>query len=184
MSRAYLLGALHDATERDYTYRLSQNTEKYVDDIASLVESLGFDAWTYREGSNRDIYVVEFSKQVLDAFDVTALDEQRDYVQGYFDADGSVPKSPDARLYIYFAQKNRDDLLEVKRYLGDLGVETGTLHRPSKANAPEYWRFYVSTPSHEAFARKIGSRHPRKRDLLGKKVRSAPRRESGITRTR
>ncbi len=181
MSRAYLLGALHDATERDYTYRLSQNIEEYVDDVASLVESLGFDAWTYREGSNRDIHVVEFNKQVLAAFDVTTLDEQRDYVQGYFDADGSVPKSSDPRLYIYFAQKNRDDLAEVKRYLEDFGIETGTLHRPSKENAPEYWRFYVSTASHKAFAQKIGSRHPRKRDVLGKKVRSTPRRESGIT---
>ena len=181
MSRAYLLGALRDATERDYTYRLSQNTETYVEDVASLVRALGFDAWTYREGSNRDIYVVEFNKRALDTFDVVTRNEKRDYVQGYFDADGSVPKSPDARLYIYFAQKDRTDLLEVKQYLEEFGIETGTLHRPSKANAPEYWRFYVSTTSHNAFAREIGSRHPRKRDVLGKKVRSTPRRESGIT---
>jgi len=60
MSRAYLLGALHDGTERKYTYRLSQNDSEYVETIASLVESIGFDAWTYREGQTRDMYVAEF----------------------------------------------------------------------------------------------------------------------------
>ena len=181
MSRAYLTGALHDATARQYTYRLSQNTRAYVEDIASTVRHLGFDAWMYREGDDRDIHVVEFSKRVLDGFTVTSREEKRDYVRGYFDADGSVPKDPDARLYVYFAQKDKTDLLEVKRYLEEFDVGTGTLHRPSKENAPEYWRFYVSTASHEAFVREIGSRHPRKRDILGKKVRPTPRRESGVT---
>jgi len=181
MSRAYLLGALHDATDREYTYRLSQNVRAYVEDVASMVRELGFDAWTYREGNDRDVHVVEFSRQLLDGFTVTSCEAKRDYVRGYFDADGSVPKDPDARLYIYFAQKDKADLLEVKQYLEEFDIETGTLHRPSKANAPEYWRFYVSTASHKAFARKVGSKHPRKREILGMKVRSTPRRESEIT---
>ena len=100
---------------------------------------------------------------------------------GYFDTDGSVPRDPDARLYIYFAQQDRDDLCEVKQYLADCGIKTGTLHRPSKSADPEYWRFYVSTKSHRRFAEDIGSRHPQKRRILWEKRRSRPRRESGIT---
>ena len=181
MSRAYLLGALHDATVREYTYRLSQNDRDYVEDIASMVDDLGFDAWTYREGRDRNVHVAEFGRQVLDGYNVSSREEKRNYVRGYFDADGSVPKDTDARLYVYFAQQDKADLLEVKEYLEEFDVDTGTLHRPSEETAPDYWRFYVSTASHEAFAEEIGSRHPRKREVLGKKVRSTPRRESGIT---
>ena len=181
MSRAYLQGALHDATEREYTYRLSQNERGYVDDVASIIRELGYDAWTYREGSTRDVHVVEFNTSVLSDFEVSSREEKRDYTRGYFDADGSVPKSPDMRLYIYFAQQDKADLHEVKEYLDEFGITTGTLHQPSEDVAPEYWRFYVSSSSHNEFADKIGSRHPRKRKILGMKVRSTPRRESGIT---
>jgi hypothetical protein len=181
MSRAYLLGALHDATEREYTYRLSQKEPEYVEHIASMVRELGFDAWTYREGSSRDVHVVEFSKAVVEDHAITSVEDKRDYARGYFDADGSVPADADARLYIYFAQKDKEDLAELEEYLEELGVETGTLHRPSKENAPDYWRFYVSASSHERFVAEVGSLHPRKRQLLREKVRSTPRRESGIT---
>ena len=44
MSRAYLLGALHDVTKREYTYRLSQADHEYVERIASLVRDLGSEA--------------------------------------------------------------------------------------------------------------------------------------------
>jgi len=181
MSRAYLLGALHDATEREYTHRLSQKESEYVERIASMVRELGFDAWTYREGSSRDVHVVEFSKAVVEDYAITSVEDKRDYARGYFDADGSVPADADARLYVYFAQKDKDDLAELKGYLEDLGVETGTLHRPSKENAPDYWRFHVSAAAHERFAEEVGSWHPRKREVVREKVRSTPRCESGTT---
>ena len=62
ISKAYLLGALHDATERKLTYRISQKSKSYVVFVASGIRSLGFGAWTYQEGKSRPIYVVEFSK--------------------------------------------------------------------------------------------------------------------------
>ena len=120
------------------------------------------------------MYVAEFDKAIVEDTDVTSEKQKRDYTRGYFDADGSVPNDPEARFYICFAQQDRTNLQEVKRYLEGLGVETGSLHRPSKREAPEYWRFYVSTASHRAFAETIGSWHPRKRRLLREKVRSTP----------
>jgi DNA-binding transcriptional regulator WhiA len=174
MSRAYLLGALHDATEREYTYRLSQKDSQYVETIASIVGDLGFDAWTYQEGKSRDIYVAEFAKTVLNGFEITSTEEKRAYARGYFDADGSVPTDPSARFYVYFAQNDRADLRELKTYLAELDIETGTLHQPSADNAPEYWRFYVSTSSHERFAKEVGSSHPRKRQMLREMRRSMP----------
>jgi DNA-binding transcriptional regulator WhiA len=174
MSRAYLLGALHDATEREYTYRLSQNEQSYVETIASIVEDLGYDAWTYREGQTRDLYVAEFGKHAVQEAEIHTAEEKREYTRGYFDADGSVPRDSDARLYIYFAQNDREDLRAVKRFLKELQIGTGTLHQPSADNAPEYWRFYVSSSSHRHFAEKIGSLHPRKRRVLREKRRSMP----------
>ena len=181
MSRAYLLGALHDSTERKYTFRISQKFEGYVERIANVVNEIGFDAWTYREGRTRDMYVVEFNKAIVENYQINSVDEKRDYIRGYFDTDGSVPKDPDARLYVYFAQRDKDDLLEVKQYLEEFEIETGTLHQPSKEADSEYWRFYVLTESHADFAYEIGSWHPRKSRILREKRRSTPRRESGIT---
>ena len=82
MSKAYLLGALHDATEREYTYRVSQKHSEYVEYLATVVESFGFDAWTYREGSTRELYVVEFSKEVLESVRVETASQKRDYIRG------------------------------------------------------------------------------------------------------
>ena len=174
MSQTYLLGALHDATEREYTYRLSQKGSEYVETIASMVRELGNNAWTYREGSSRDVYVVEFSKRILERCVIETEEDKRNYIRGYFDAEGSVPNDPEARFYVYFAQKDKPDLEQLKIYLEDLGIETGTLHRPSKQNAPDYWRFYVSTASHGRFAEEIGSWHPRKRRMLREMRRSMP----------
>ena len=181
MSRAYLSGAVHDATERKYTYRLSQKSPVYVESIRFLVEGLGFNAWTYREGKTRDLYVVEFSKQILDGLNIGTSKDKCDYARGYFDSDGAVPKSSNVYPYIYFAQSDLTDLEQLQGYLEELNIETGTVHQPSATKAPDYWRFYVSKRSHNRFIDVIGSWHPRKRKLLREMRRSTPRRESGIT---
>ncbi|MBY6293904.1 hypothetical protein GLU60_00750 [Nanohaloarchaea archaeon H01] len=137
MSKAYLKGMLHASTERDYTYRISQNNEELTEILSSIIQDLGFDSWTYEEG-DRGVHVVEFSKKLVDGFEINSKPEKRDYIRGYFDADGSVPKSPDVRFYIYFAQKDRKDLREVRKFLEEFKIETGKLHRPSKKSRPDY----------------------------------------------
>ncbi|MFB6209832.1 MAG: LAGLIDADG family homing endonuclease [Candidatus Nanohaloarchaea archaeon] len=173
MSKAYLKGMLHDSTERDYTYRISQKNRELVEKLSSIINDLGFKSWIYEEGG-RGVHVVEFSKQVLQDFEISSESERKDYVRGYFDAEGSVPKSQDVRFYIYFAQKDEKDLKEVKNFLEEFDINTGKLHRPSKTAKPDYWRFYISSKSHQEFARKIGSWHPRKNQLLREMIQSAP----------
>ena len=164
---------LHDSTERKYTYRISQNNKEFVKKLASMIRGIGFKSWIYEEG-NREIYVVEFSKKVFNGCKVETRKEKRDYIRGYFDSEGSVPKSPEVRFYIYFAQQDKEDLEELKGMLNKLGIQTGRLHRPSKKEDPEYWRFYISTKSHEKFAREIGSWHPTKDQLLREMIQSTP----------
>ncbi len=89
--------------------------------------------------------------------------EKAAYARGYFDAEGGVPRSPDARFYIQFVQKNRADLSQLRSWLGDLGVDCGALHVPSAFVDPDLWRFYVRARAHRVFIERVGSWHPRKR---------------------
>jgi len=82
MTKAYLLGALHDATERKTTYRIAQKSEAYVEFLAEGIRSLGRKAWTYREGQSRNLYVVEFSKSLLKDAKICSRQDRVDYVRG------------------------------------------------------------------------------------------------------
>lgn len=168
--KAYLLGALHDATERDYTYRLSQKSEEYVLMISEKLKGFGYKAWTYKEGKYRSVYVVEFAKRILKPLDIVTKEEKVAYVRGYFDTEGGIPKDLRSRYYIYFAQKDLKDLELVKRYLIDLGIQCGKTHNPSKKVDPIYYRFYVLSKSFNDFARIIGSWHPEKLKYLRMKI--------------
>ena len=165
MSKAYILGALHDGTEAKHTFRIAQKHLSFVQDLANMIKQLGYSAWVYREGSDRNVFVVEFSKSFLSGFELKTIQDKIDYVRGYFDAEGSVPLDG-SRMYIYFCQKDKNDLEEVKSFLGELGIVCGKTHNPSKRKDPNYWRFFVSCKSYKDFARIIGSRHSTKKQVL------------------
>src|SRR3989338_2291224 len=169
MSKAYLKGALHDATERKYTFRLCQKQQAYVEFIANLVRKLGFNAWTYKEGKTRNVYIVEFSKKILDSFEIQTRQDKIDYIRGYFDAEGSVPRKKLGFQYIYIAQKSNQELLELVSYQNILGIACGKIHVPS-TKKPDYWRFYASAKSRKKFIETIGSWHPEKSQLLGNMI--------------
>lgn len=170
--QSYLQGALHDGTRSDQhnTHRISQKGTDWLMRLKEILAELGHSAWIYREGSAREVYVLETTAKFLDVdFDPDILkfdDERIAYVRGYFDAEGGLPQSPDARFYIQFTQKDYDELEKVKIILDDMGIECGEMHNPSVEVDPNYWRFYVRAKSHEDFAEKIGSWHPRKAGIL------------------
>ena len=157
ITKAYLLGVLHDATERKHTYRVSQKSKAFVEQIARGIKELGGNSWTYKEGQNRSVYIVEFSKFFLKDTRITTKKDRIDYIRGYFDTDGGIAKSGKVRFYIYFAQKDLQDLKQVKTFLQELGVICGRIHNPSHKVDPNYWRFYISAKSYQDFANKIGS---------------------------
>lgn len=167
--KSYLLGAMHDGTKRPRTLRISQREEAYVLFLKDLIVGSGGRAWTYREGKERQLYVVEFSASFPGSPEVRNRNQMIHYVRGYFDAEGGIPSRP-GNPYLYFAQKNQEDLLELRKMLGRLGVHCGRLHNPSRRVDSDYWRFYVSRRSYRRFARVIGSWHPRKAPLLQRMV--------------
>jgi len=74
------------------------------------------------------------------------------------------------RFYIYFAQKNKADLEELRNFLIDLGIDCGIPHNPSKKADPNYWRFFIRAKSYKKFVEEIGSWHPEKSRLLRMKI--------------
>lgn len=170
MTKPYLIGALHDATERKNTFRISQKSKLYVDLLAKGINQLGSSAWTYQEGKNRKMFVVEFSKKLLANVKIFTDQDKCDYLRGFFDTDGGIAKQFSVRYYIYYAQKDFEDIKNAKQMLEEQGIVCGKIHNPSRKVDPNYWRFYISTRSHLNFARKIGSWHPEKKSFLRKKI--------------
>ena len=166
MTKAYLLGVLHDATERKTTFRIVQKSKAYIDFLAEGMRSLGQKAWINKGGKDRNLWVVEFSKFFLKDAKVQSRRQKIDYIRGYFDTDGGVARSPRVRYYLYFAQKDLSDLQEVKSYLKELGIACGKIHNPSSRIDPNYWRFFIRAKSYDNFAKIVGSWHPIKRHFL------------------
>lgn len=136
LTKAYLLGALHDATKRKNTYLISQKSKKYVERIAQGIQRLGGNAWIYKEGQQRNVYTVEFSRFFLNNAEISSLEEKIDYIRGYFDTDGGIAKQSTVRYYIYFCQKDYKDLFELKCMLEELQIVCGMIHNPSvRANS-------------------------------------------------
>ena len=139
--------------------------------VKRLIEGAGGRAWTYREGKERALFVVEFASSFVKAHHVVTRSDSVSYARGFFDAEGGVPADPQDPPYIYFAQKNRKDLEELWGLLRLLGISCGRIHQPSVRADPDYWRFYVSHSSHIRFARLVGSWHPRKMRILEQMTR-------------
>ena len=170
MTKAYLLGALHDGTVRRLTYRIGQKDQEYIKFLAKGIKALGQNAWIYKEGKTRNLYVVEFSRSFLKDLEISSQQDKIEYIRGYFDAEGGISRNSKVRYYIYFAQKNLKDLNQVKEYIEELGIVCGKLHNPSKKVDPNYWRFFISIKSYEKFAKLIGSWHPTKSHFLRMKI--------------
>ena len=168
LTRAYILGAMHDGTLHASTIRISQREKPYVVMIQNLILTMGGKAWVYREGRRRRLYVVEFSRSFMRGLQIRSRRDRIDYARGYFDAEGGIPSVGWHEPYLYFAQKNRSDLAQLRIILLDLGISCGEIHNPSRRADPDYWRFYVGRRSIRTFAKVVGSWHPRKAFLLSR----------------
>ena len=152
MTKAYLLGALHDATIRKITYRIGAKDLSYAEFLKKGITALGHKAWIYKEGKSRNYYIVEFVKSILDQVALKSFDDKIDYIRGYFDTDGGIARSKNVRYYLYFAQKNKNDLANVKNYLEQLNISCGIIHNPSKSKDASYFRFFIKAESYQRFA--------------------------------
>lgn len=170
ISKAYLLGLLHDATVRKTTYRIATKNKYFAEIIQQGIENLGRKAWIYKEGRNRNLWIIEFSKSLLNKTKIKSKQDKLEYLTGFFDAEGGIAKSSKVRFYLYYCQKNKKILENLKRYLTEFGIESGKIHNPSKKVDPNYWRFYIKAKSYKNFANLINLVHPEKLLILRMKI--------------
>ena len=169
--KAYFLGALHDGTfSSNKRFRISQKGKGWLKILKRLLEEINYSSWIYKEGKDRDVYVLETLAPFLNFnFNPETLrnkNEMKSYIRGFFDAEGGIPRFKKDRFYIQLTQNDKEKLKKIKNILSNLGIRTGKIHNPSKKVAPEYWRMYVLTKSQKDFVRKIGSLHPKKINTL------------------
>ena len=172
--KAYLLGAIHDATfSSNKRYRFSQKGTEWLEFLKKLFKIIGYNSWIYREGSDRDVYVLETLASFLDfSFDPIRLNksEKIGYVRGFFDAEGGIPHNKEDRFYIQLVQKDKQKLLKIKKILSELNISVGKIHNPSKKVDPDLWRMYILSNSKDRFIKVIGSWHHRKINILRKRM--------------
>ena len=164
---AYLHGAIHDG----YVYSgkskgriavITQKNRKWLENIKGIIENNNGKAWIFPQ---RDIHILEtkfnplLGKRLLES-----RKEKLEYVSGFFDAEGGIPKKLDARFYVQFVQKSKSELQEVADILGEFGIKCGKLHQYDKKS--KCWRFFVKSDSYTRFIKLVKSRHPEKQERL------------------
>ena len=58
--KAYLLGCIHDGTLNSRKrFRISQKGVDWLNILKDLFDQLNYNSWIYKEGKDRDVYVLE-----------------------------------------------------------------------------------------------------------------------------
>jgi len=169
---AYLSGAAHDATiNKRRRIRFAQKYPEWLRLLQQLLDVLGYNSWIYKEGKDREVYVLEtLCPEVRFDFKPAELSRKVKiaYLRGFFDAEGGVPRNG-KRFYIQLVQKDRTKIELVAGLLSEIGIECGKIHNPSVRIDPDYWRVYVLANSHGRFASVVGSYHPIKARILAER---------------
>ncbi len=171
---AYLHGAMHDATpNKGKRVRFGQKYPEWLETLKDLLCLVGSNSWIYKEGKDRNLYILETVCKDLDfTFNPKVLSTKGDkiaYIRGFFDAEGGVPHN-NGKFYIQLAQKDFRKMEIIKNILIDLGISCGKIHNPSIRVDPDYWRIFISRKSHKEFASIIGSWHPIKKEILSQRM--------------
>lgn len=172
--KAYLQGALHDGTfSSNERFRFSQKGTGWLKLLRRLFKRIGYNAWLYREGKTREVYVLETLAHFLDfRFNPLRLKtkaEKASYIRGFFDAEGGIPHNRKARFYIQLVQKDRKKIQKIKTMLANLEIHSGEIHNPSRRVDPDYWRIFILSRSRRDFVKSIGSWHPAKEKILAQR---------------
>lgn len=172
---AYLNGAIHDATlNKGKRVRFAQKEVLWLEKLKRLLTFCGYNSWIYKEGKNRNVYVLEtLCKELSFNVNPTLLvtpEEKAAYLRGFFDAEGGIPRKR-GRFYIQLVQKNYEKIAAIKKTLLDLGIASGRIHNPSKRVDPDYWRIFIPVSHHKLFAGRISSWHPIKAKIFKERMK-------------
>lgn len=133
---AYILGALRDATadvriEKNYEIKIAQKETKWLKFLQKLFQrNFGANGRITKHVNGTEILRISGKNVVNRILEISEmkipqefwntppiikkqpLEIQRDYIRGFFDAEGGLPKDPAnaKQKYLSFSQKNRESL--------------------------------------------------------------------------
>ncbi len=173
--KAYFLGAIHDGTfSKNKRFRISQKSKEWLEFLQKILKKIGYNSWIYKEGKERNVYVLETLAGFLDfcfnPLKFLSKEEKISYIRGFFDAEGGIPHNKKARFYIQLVQNDKEKLRRLKEILKELKIRTGKIHNPSKNVDPDYWRMYILADSQIKFIKKIKTWHPEKIKIIRKRM--------------
>lgn len=165
---AYLFGALHDG----YIYTgkskgkvavFTQKNRGWLENIKQMILKHSRSAWIFKQ---RQIFILETKLNVLfEGFEFDSFndEEKREFVSGFFDAEGGIPMNPreSKLLYIQFVQKKPEILSKIMKYFEAHRISCGKLHAYDKGRS-NCWRFFIRTASLLRGIKILHSRHPSK----------------------
>jgi hypothetical protein len=134
--KSYLQGALHDASlNKGKRYRFTQSNRGWLETLQTLLQSIGYRSWIYKEGKMRTVHTLETLATFLNfKFDPTGLEleEKIAYVRGFFDAEGGIPRVEDREVLYPTRAKRQTETRAIE------GNFIGSRHRLRKNPQSEY----------------------------------------------
>ena len=76
VTKAYLLGLIHDATKRKTTIRVAQKNLPFLQNLKRKMKPQGINSWIYREGKLREVWILEFSSKHIREVDILSKQEK------------------------------------------------------------------------------------------------------------
>ena len=89
----YLHGAMHDASlNKKRRVRFAQKYREWLETLQCLLKTAGSNSWIYKEGKDRNVYVLETVCADLhfdfDPLNLSTEQQKIAYLRGFFDAEG------------------------------------------------------------------------------------------------
>lgn len=189
MSKEYLAGAFRDGCLTvQYQIKIKQKCRAWLSDIIvpMLNEEFGLaltERAIYPQNDANERYYLAFKRkkvwlQLKELFEMPASKAGvwntptflktdnallQDYIRGFFDAEGGVPRTiAGSKLYVSFTQKNMEPLEFIRDKLESVfGIKCGGLRISDKKS--NVWQFRITKKESIArFADRISSWHPDK----------------------
>ena len=179
---AYLLGALRDASidirkGKNYEVKIAQKNRKWLEILQTIIErKFGYKGKITKHQKNYHILRITRKtvvERIVAIAEITTpqsqwntptiikkqpLEIQKEYIKGFFDAEGGLPRNPKKWKYISFDQKAKEPLEFVRNVLIKLGFKPTNLTLTSGV-----WQFRLTRKNDIInFDIKIGSLHPEK----------------------
>ena len=181
----YLLGALRDASVdiregKNYEIKFGQKNQEWLVGVHKKIQNhFRIDGCLHKNLLRYTNFVIQFCQisemqspqtewNTPSCMLSSSHEEVIAYIQGFWDAEGGLPKIPERaeQKYISFDQKNKEVLMFIRNALIEMGFMPTNLTFTGNV-----WQFRLTRKNNMIrFFHEIGSQHPEKFDRLRRMI--------------